>query len=284
MSATVTTLTPAVGVEITGLSGSELVDRQAANGCLAALDGHGVVVYREVNIDDDDLLAFSRMLGTLVVQPTGEHKYPEIQTITLDPSKTNVMLAAYRQGNFLWHIDGLTDEVPQKGTLLTACEVDEAGGDTEFANTYAAYDRRFPRPRRPRSLTCGWCTVSPMPSPWPIRTQPTRSVPLGIGADQGASRGVDPPQRPHVAPARRDRRGGGRLAGGQEPGAAGSPARVVDAAAIHLASQVASGRSRHVGQHRRAPSRIAVRAELAAADASHHARRRGSSVRMNRRT
>ena len=98
MSATVTTLTPTIGVEITGLSGSELVDRQAADQCQAALDEHGVVVYREVNIDDEDLLAFSRMLGTLVVQPTGEHKYPEIQTITLDPSKTNVMLAAYRQG------------------------------------------------------------------------------------------------------------------------------------------------------------------------------------------
>ena len=140
MSETVTTLTPAIGVEITGLSGNELVDRQAADECQALLAEHGVVVYREVHIDDDDLLAFSRMLGTLVVQPTGEHKYPEIQTITLDPSKTNVMLAAYRQGNFLWHIDGLTDEVPQKGTLLTAREIDEAGGDTEFANTYAAYE------------------------------------------------------------------------------------------------------------------------------------------------
>ena len=140
MSATVTTLTPTVGVEITGVSASELVDRQAADECQAALDGHGVVVYREVNIDDDDLLAFSRMLGTLVVQPTGEHKYPEIQTITLDPSKTNVMLAAYRQGNFLWHIDGLTDEVPQKGTLLTAREVDRGRRRHEFANTYAAYE------------------------------------------------------------------------------------------------------------------------------------------------
>jgi alpha-ketoglutarate-dependent taurine dioxygenase len=30
-------------------------------------------------------------------------------------------------------------EVPQKTTLLTARAVDPAGGDTEFANTYAAY-------------------------------------------------------------------------------------------------------------------------------------------------
>jgi alpha-ketoglutarate-dependent taurine dioxygenase len=57
----------------------------------------------------------------------------------MDPAKTNAMLASYRQGNFHWHIDGATDAVPQKATLLTAREVDPAGGDTEFANIYASY-------------------------------------------------------------------------------------------------------------------------------------------------
>ena len=110
-----------------------------ADDCLAALAQHGVVVYREVNISDEELIGFSRLLGEVVVAPTGEHEYPEIQTITLDPSKTDALLASYRQGNFLWHIDGARDEVPQKATLLTAREVDDAGGDTEFASTYAAY-------------------------------------------------------------------------------------------------------------------------------------------------
>jgi alpha-ketoglutarate-dependent taurine dioxygenase len=58
----------------------------------------------------------------------------------MDPTKTNAMLASFRQGNFHWHIDGATQEVPQKATLLTARAVDPAGGDTEFANTYAAYE------------------------------------------------------------------------------------------------------------------------------------------------
>jgi alpha-ketoglutarate-dependent taurine dioxygenase len=140
MPVTATPLTTHVGVEITGLSGGDLVDRKAADDCLAALRQYGVVVYRDVNIDDDGLLAFSRMLGEVSVVPTGEHEYPEIQTITLDPAKTNALLASYRQGNFLWHIDGATEAVPQKGTLLAAHEVDPAGGDTEFASTYAAYE------------------------------------------------------------------------------------------------------------------------------------------------
>jgi len=139
MSNMVTPLTPHIGAKIAGVSGDELVDRRVADECLSALEQYGVVVHREVHITDEDLIAFSRLLGEVAVVPTGEHEYPEIQTITLDPSKTNALLASYRQGNFQWHIDGATQDVPQKGTLLTAREVDDAGGDTEFASTYAAY-------------------------------------------------------------------------------------------------------------------------------------------------
>lgn len=131
-------ISEAIGLEITGMSAAELVGQPGA--AQAALDRHGVVVYREIGITDEELLELSRMLGTVVVQPTGEHRYPEIQTITMDPAKTNALLASYRQGNFHWHIDGATDEVPQKATLLTARAVDPAGGDTEFSSTYAAYD------------------------------------------------------------------------------------------------------------------------------------------------
>jgi alpha-ketoglutarate-dependent taurine dioxygenase len=132
-------ITPSVGVEIVGMAADALLEPQAAADTQRALDRYGVVVYREINISDEQLVAFSRRLGTLVAQPTGEHQYPEIQTITLDPSKTNALLASYRQGNFHWHIDGAIDEYPQKATFLTARAVDPAGGDTEFASTYAAF-------------------------------------------------------------------------------------------------------------------------------------------------
>ncbi len=140
MVATTQAITPTVGFEVTGLTVVGLLSPGGAERTRSALDRHGVVVYREINIGDDDLLAFTRMLGTPVVQSTGEHRHPEIQTITLDPEKTNAVLASYRQGNFHWHIDGATLAIPQKATLLTAREIDPAGGDTEFASTYAAYE------------------------------------------------------------------------------------------------------------------------------------------------
>src|SRR5438270_7408660 len=139
MPRTTQTITPTIGLEVTGMTADQFSAAHAAQEAQRALDEHGVVVYRDAHLSDDELVAFSRRLGTLVVQPTGEHRHPEIQTITLDPAKTNALLASYRQGNFHWHIDGATLAVPQKATLLTARAIDPAGGDTEFANTYAAY-------------------------------------------------------------------------------------------------------------------------------------------------
>lgn len=139
MSYTVTDIGETTGVEFAGLSGSELVDRTVADECLRALDRRGVVIFREAHVSDDELVAFSRLLGRVVRLPLGgESEHPEIQRVTRDRTKSE--LAAYREATFFWHIDGTTDEVPNKATLLTARQVsDNGGGDTEFANTYAAY-------------------------------------------------------------------------------------------------------------------------------------------------
>jgi alpha-ketoglutarate-dependent taurine dioxygenase len=94
MRVEMTAITPTVGVEITGMNAGHLLDPQVARAARAALDQHGVVVYREVHLTDEQLMTFSRRLGTMVVQPTGEHEHEEIQTITMDPAKTNAMLAS----------------------------------------------------------------------------------------------------------------------------------------------------------------------------------------------
>ncbi|MFF0081856.1 TauD/TfdA dioxygenase family protein [Streptomyces canus] len=140
MSVTVTELTPATGVQITGLSGRRLVDKAVAEECREALDRRGVVVYREARLDDADLVDFSRLLGQVVPLPNGGvPERPEIQAISRDPLKSP--LAAYWEATFFWHIDGTTSQVPDKATLLTARRIDGGGGgDTGFANTYAAYE------------------------------------------------------------------------------------------------------------------------------------------------
>jgi alpha-ketoglutarate-dependent taurine dioxygenase len=167
----VTPLGPTTGVEFAGVSGSQLVDPAFVTECLAALDRYGVVVCREADVDDDELLAFSRLLGDVVRLPLGGHEHPEIQRITRDPAKSK--LAAYREGTFFWHIDGTTDAVPNKATVLTARQVSDDGeGDTEFANTYAAYEALPDDERRAldglrvvHSFTAAQLLVDPDPSP-----------------------------------------------------------------------------------------------------------------------
>jgi len=171
MPVTITPLGPATGAEITGLSGHALVDRAVADEALAALDAYGAVIYREANLDDDDLVAFSRLLGDVIPLPRGGHQYPEIQKVTRDASQSK--LAAYREATFFWHIDGTTDEVPARATLLTARQVSQDGtGDTEFANTYAAYDalpeeekRALEGVRVVHSFAASQLLVYPDPSP-----------------------------------------------------------------------------------------------------------------------
>src|SRR3954454_4286889 len=128
-----------LGHIVEGRGGTDLVGSAAAEECRKLLERYGVVVYRGAAPDDDQLVAFSRSLGELLPVPAGaEATHPEVDVITLDPAKS--VLAEVRKGTFFWHLDGTRQEVPEKATLLTAVEVSNEGGDTEFANTYAAYD------------------------------------------------------------------------------------------------------------------------------------------------
>jgi len=107
---------------------------------------YDVVVYRAAGPDVDELVTFSRSLGGLLPVSAGaEPTHPEVAVSTLHPDKS--VLAEVRKGTFFWHLDRTPQEVPEKATLLMAIEVSAEGGDTEFANTHAAYDA-LPAARR----------------------------------------------------------------------------------------------------------------------------------------
>ena len=98
-----------------------------------------MVIYRELHISDDELLAFSRLSATWSCSRanTSFPRYKPSQWIPRRPTRCSRPTV---RGHFHWHFDGATDVLPQKATLLSAREVDPAGGDTEFASTYAAFD------------------------------------------------------------------------------------------------------------------------------------------------
>jgi len=139
MTISITPISDQMGASITGITGAEAATPEVARQLQGALDEYGVVVLPELNISDDDLAALARLLGEVVLPPYGAlADHPEISPVTRDPALDK--LARYREANVNWHIDGTTSDAPDKMTLLTARRTAENGeGNTEFANTYAAY-------------------------------------------------------------------------------------------------------------------------------------------------
>ena len=103
---------------------------------LEALEAHGVLVFRGIHMDDATQVAFSQKLGRLEVFGTGEH--PEIFRVTLDPSKNPA--AVLPEGHFRLAHRRVHRRDSDHGHVLSAHAVADAGGETEFASTYEAYD------------------------------------------------------------------------------------------------------------------------------------------------
>jgi len=131
-------LAETVGAMVVGVDRDRLLtDDRLPGWTLEALDANGVLVFRDLNLDDETQVLFSKKLGrveTFRMDPV----HPEIFRVTLDPAKNPA--ATYLKGTFDWHIDGLTEEIPIMATLLSAHAVATTGGETEFASTYQAYD------------------------------------------------------------------------------------------------------------------------------------------------
>ena len=187
---TINKLTDSVGAEVTGIDPDRLAsDELLGEAVLDALERNGVLVFRGLNLDPQAQVAFCRRLGEVDFSSDGQHPVSGIYPITLDKSKN--ASAAYLRATFDWHIDGCTplgDEYPQKATVLSAIQVAETGGETEFASAYGGYDAlsddekdHFGSLRVVHSLEASQRRVTPDPTPEQLqrwRSRPTHEHPL----------------------------------------------------------------------------------------------------------
>ncbi len=99
------------------------------------LERRGVLVFPQIHFTDQEQITFTETLGTLATERRGEQVY----NVTLDTAVNKQ--ADYLKGSLYWHLDGTMNEVPIFASLLS-CKVlpRNGGGDTEFCNTYAAYE------------------------------------------------------------------------------------------------------------------------------------------------
>ena len=135
---------PQIGVEVTDVDVNALDDAGFARIYQAWLDCN-VLVVRDQELEIPDFLRYSRRFGPVVPHPSKSTRHPEIPEITMlgvnkFDADGKLNLAVYRRGAEGWHTDGAYNQLPFKATQLYAVAVPSRGGDTLFANGYAAYE------------------------------------------------------------------------------------------------------------------------------------------------
>lgn len=126
-------LTPLIGSEIS-IDIDTLIGGGEAAAIRELLEQRGVVLFRDLDIDDEQQLAIAGTLGS-IIDTEGDRG---IYKITLDDGVNE--RAKYLQGSLYWHVDGSLQPYPNLGAVLRPIKLSDSGGQTEFCNTYAAYE------------------------------------------------------------------------------------------------------------------------------------------------
>jgi alpha-ketoglutarate-dependent taurine dioxygenase len=138
MALTTIDLKPRVGSEIkTDLD--TLLSGAVAAEIRALLVQRGVVIVRGVNMDDQQQRTFTKTLGDLRLGTTKKEGDEGLMKVTFDKTQSQGY-DEFFAGTFFWHFDGPYDAIPPFATVLTPRVLSSSGGQTEFANIYAAYD------------------------------------------------------------------------------------------------------------------------------------------------
>ena len=144
MPLTIRPVTPAVGAEISGVNLSRLSDADFTQ-IEHAWNRHGALLFRDQQISDDDLLAFSRRFGDLDPPPVQEHGrqspegYPDVYVVSNVLDDKGAPIGALGAGEAVWHTDMSYLPTPPDASMLYSLEVPPSGGDTWVLGMQAAW-------------------------------------------------------------------------------------------------------------------------------------------------
>lgn len=119
-------------------SKEELLSGELVDAINDLLEQRGVLVFKRIDFSDAEQVRFSDLLGgnATEIGVSGGAVF----SISLDEKENDKSTIEYLKGSLFWHIDGTMNPVPVRGSILSSKVLPTWGGNTEFANCYAAYD------------------------------------------------------------------------------------------------------------------------------------------------
>lgn len=153
MAISVEKLHPNIGAEIKGVDLTKPVDAATQAAIRKAFEDNIVIVFRGQDLDDKAQIATGEIFGKVVVRkkpavgnlPGGDYDTPFMLVTNI--VENGKPLGAFGDGEMWFHHDTSYYPEPHRATLLYAQKLTTWGGETCFANQYAAYER-IPRPLR----------------------------------------------------------------------------------------------------------------------------------------
>lgn len=132
-----------LAARITGLDLSRALATDEREVLHAALLRYQVLIFPEQHLDDETHAAFARHWGKLQVHVLNQYHHagrPEILVITNLDESGKPKGEHPDPGAAIWHTDGSWSAERGLVTMLHALRIPKSGGDTLYANLYAAYD------------------------------------------------------------------------------------------------------------------------------------------------
>ena len=129
--------------EVRGIDISRPLDAAIREAVNQAFLDHCVLVFRDRILKPSEMLAFEAVFGRPLVHVTKRYRHPEFdELIIMTNLNADGEVDEFESRRGLgWHSDMCYLEQPAKATMLHPLELPEIGGDTLFANMYAAYDK-----------------------------------------------------------------------------------------------------------------------------------------------
>jgi taurine dioxygenase len=135
-------LSAALGAEILDIDLRDPIDEALKQTFLDAWHRHLVLLLRNQTLDEDAQVRFAESFGVPAKVTSGRAfsvKHPSVMLVS-NIREDGKPIGALPDGEMHFHTDQCHQETPAKATLLYAIEIPSKGGNTLFANAYAAYE------------------------------------------------------------------------------------------------------------------------------------------------